>query len=414
MPDEPLTVTVAQAARAGACQAGRNAPADGPAVPFARPDIAGAEIAAVLDVLESGWLTTGPRVAAFERAFASHLGVPEAVAVSSCTAGLHLALLAAGVGPGDEVVTTPLTFCATANAIIHCGARPVFADVRRDTGTLDPTAAAQALTSRSRALVPVHYAGYPAEPQAFRRLADASGLTLIEDAAHAVAAVADGERVGTIADYTCFSFYATKNLVTGEGGMVALGVPERAGWMRVAALHGLSRDAWNRYGADSTTPYDIEMAGFKYNMTDLQAAIGLVQLTRLDAMQARRARLWQRYDAALDDLPLVRPAAVPEGWTHARHLYTVLVEPARCGWTRDALKAALGALGIGTSVHFRALHLYRFYAERFGLARGMFSEAEYLSDHTLSLPFGSSMAEREVDRVADTIRTLLRGKPPRG
>jgi dTDP-4-amino-4,6-dideoxygalactose transaminase len=410
MADEHLTATLVPVAVADT----RDGAVPGCTVPFARPDIADAEIAAVLDVLESGWLTTGPRVAAFEKAFASHVGAPEAVAVSSCTAGLHLALLAAGVGSGDEVVTTPLTFCATANTVIHCGARPVFADVRRDTGTLDPTAAAAALTSRSRAIVPVHYAGYPADPLAFRSLADGRGLTLIEDAAHAVDAAAAGRRIGTIADYTCFSFYATKNLVTGEGGMVTLAEPERAAWMRVAALHGLSCDAWKRYDSDASTQYDVEMAGFKYNMTDLQAAIGLVQLTRLTEMQAQRRRLWQRYDDALGDLPLVRPRGIPAGWIHARHLYTVLVDPDRCGWSRDALQAALGACGIGTSVHFRALHLHRYYAERFSLRRGMFPEAEYLSDHTLSLPFGSFMAEHDVDRVAEALGAILQGRPPRG
>jgi dTDP-4-amino-4,6-dideoxygalactose transaminase len=376
-------------------------------VPLARPDLGPDEIAAVLEVLESGWLTTGPRVATFEEAFAARVGAAEGVAVNSCTAGLHLSLLASGVTAGDEVVTSPLTFCATANTVVHCGARPVFADVDPETGTLDPAHAAAAITARTRVVLPVHYAGRPATPLAFRALADAHGLGLIEDAAHAVDARVDGRAIGAIADYTCFSFYATKNLSTCEGGMVTLGSSDRAAWMRMAALHGLSRDAWTRYAPGAPAQYDVVLAGFKYNMTDLQAALGLAQLARLDAMQQRRERLWRRYDEALADLPLVLPAPVPVGWRHARHLYAVLVEPERCGWRRDDLQAALAAAGIGTSVHFRALHLHPYYADRYQLERGMFPHAEFLSDHTLSLPLWSGMAMEEVDHVVDVLATLL-------
>lgn len=389
--------------------------ADGQAfLPLARPDLTEAEFAAVLDVLESGWLTTGPRVHAFERAFAETIGAAEAVALNSCTAGLHLSFLAAGIGAGHEVVTSPLTFCATANTVIHCEARPVFADVRRDGGTLDPDAAAAAVTMRTRAIVPVHHAGRPADPFAFRQLADALGLTLIEDAAHCVDASVNGVRVGAIADYTCFSFYATKNLATGEGGMVTLASSERAAWLRVASLHGLSRDAWKRYGPGGSAQYDVVMAGFKYNMTDLQAALGLVQLQRLAAMQAQRARLWAIYDDALADLPIERPSPLPAGWTHARHIYSVLVDPALCGWQRDDLHTALAGEGVGTSVHFRALHLQPFYAGRYGLRRGMYPVAEYLSDHTLSLPLWSGMQEADAERVAATLRKLLGRGPGRG
>lgn len=382
-------------------------------LPLARPDLTGAELAAVMDVLESGWLTTGPRVHAFERTFADAVGANEAVALNSCTAGLHLSLLAAEVGVGDEVVTSPLTFCATANTVIHSGARPVFADVCREGGTLDPAAAAAAVSARTRAIVPVHHAGRPADPFAFRALADRRGLTLIEDAAHCVDGSVNGVRIGAIADYTCFSFYATKNLATGEGGMVTLASAERASWLRVAALHGLSRDAWKRYGPGGSAQYDVVMAGFKYNMTDLQAALGLVQLQRLADMQAQRARLWAAYDELLADLPLERPAQTPDAWTHARHIYSVLVDPATCGWSRDALHESLAAEGVGTSVHFRALHLHPFYAERYGLRRGMFPVSEYFSDHTLSLPLWSGMSEDDAVRVVETVRRLLARGPGR-
>lgn len=383
----------------------------GPAfVPLARPDMGEAELSAVAEVLASGWLTTGPRVKAFEAAFAQHVGAQEAVALNSCTAGLHLALLACAVAPGDEVVTTPLTFCATANAILHAGATPVFADVDRDTGTLSLAAATAALTPRTRVLLPVHHAGRPADPLAFRSLADGHGLRVVEDAAHCVDASVHGQRIGTIADFTAFSFYSTKNLATGEGGMVTTASADEADWMRVAALHGLSRDAWARYAPGAPAQYDVVMAGFKYNMMDLQAALGLAQLARLAEMQAHRARLWDRYESGLRALPVGRPAPMPEGWTHARHLYTVTVEPDRCGWTRDALQAALGREGIGTSVHFRALHLHSYYAQRFSLARGMFPNAEHHSDHALSLPFWSGMPLADADRVVETIARLLSGR----
>lgn len=386
---------------------GKQAPSGPPFVPLARPDMGEAELAALGEVIASGWLTTGPRVKAFEAAFAQRIGAAEAVALNSCTAGLHLSLLACDVGKGDEVITTPLTFCATANTVLHAGATPVFVDVDRETATMSVAATRAAISSRTRVLLPVHYAGRPADPLAFRALADAAGVRLIEDAAHCVDGEVDGHRIGTIADFTAFSFYSTKNLATGEGGMVTLASAETADWMRVAALHGLSRDAWSRYAPGAPAQYDVVMAGFKYNMMDLQAALGLTQLSRLDQMQAHRARLWARYDAGLAALPIGRPAAVPGTWTHARHIYTVIVEPERCGWTRDGLQAALGREGIGTSVHFRALHLHTYYAQRFGLRRGMFPNAEFHSDHSLSLPFWSGMTLPDVDRVVETVSRLL-------
>jgi dTDP-4-amino-4,6-dideoxygalactose transaminase len=373
-------------------------------VPFSPPDIGGEEIAEVIATLESGWLSTGPRVHRFEAAFAAYVGAPHAIALNSCTAGLHLSLLAAGVGPGDEVITTPLTFCATANVIIHCGATPVFADVDPATGNLDPDAVEAAITPRTRALMPVHYGGRPVDVTAFQAIAGRHGLAIVEDAAHCVEGVSMGRKIGTTADFTCFSFYATKNLTTGEGGMVTTASPEAADRIRVASLHGMSNDAWSRYQHLVPTRYDVIMPGFKYNMTDLQAAIGLHQLAALGRHLERRNAISQRYDEGLFDLPIATFAPLPPGNVHARHLYTVLVDRVSSGLTRDDLADALAASGVASSVHFPAVHLHRYYVERFGFTRGQFPHAERIADTVLSLPLSPALTDRQVEAVICAVR----------
>src|SRR2546425_4511735 len=379
-----------------------------PGVSFAPPAIGEREIAEVVATLESGWLSTGPRVKQFERAFADYVGAAHAVAVNSCTAALHLSLLASKVGAGDEVITTPLTFCATANVVIHTGATPVFADIDPISLNLDPLAAGDAVTRRTRAIVPVHYAGNPADMGAFEALARTHGLRLIEDAAHCVEGVAEGRKVGSIGDFTCFSFYATKNLTTGEGGMVTTNDEDAATFMRVASLHGMSRDAWARYAPGATAQYDVVMPGFKYNMMDIQAAIGLHQLARLTELHGRRSAIWAQYDAGFADLPLRLPTPVDAGSVHARHLYTVLVDEAATGMSRDTLQTRLRNRGVSTSIHFRALHLHPYYEERFGLRRGMFPAAEAVSDTTLSLPLSAAMSASAVGRVIEAVHEVLR------
>ncbi len=376
-------------------------------VPFAPPALGPDEIAEVVATLQSGWLSTGPRVRRFEQAFARYVGAPHAIAVNSCTAALHLSLLASGVGAGDEVVTSPLTFCATANVVVHCGATPVFADVERQTGNIDPMAAEAAVTPRTRALIPVHYAGRPADVGRLNALADSRGIALVEDAAHCVEGVVDGQRIGTTARFSCFSFYATKNLTTGEGGMVTTSDEDAASFIRIASLHGMDRDAWARYTPGHSGQYDVVLPGFKYNMTDIQAAIGLHQLARLDARHTRRTAIWEAYDEGLAGLPLTRPAAAAPGTVHARHLYTVRVDEAFTGISRDDLQARLKSRGISTSVHFRALHLHPYYRDRFGLRRGMFPEAEAISDQTLSLPLSAAMTGSAVDRVIEAMHEAL-------
>jgi dTDP-4-amino-4,6-dideoxygalactose transaminase len=374
-------------------------------VDFAPPDLGEREIGEVIAVLRSGWLSTGPRVHQFEQAFADYTGAPHAIAVNSCTAALHLSLLVSGVGPGDEVVTTPLTFCATANVIVHVGATPVFADVDPVTMNLTPESAAAATTSRTRAWLPVHFAGRPIDTAGFRAEARRRRLVLVEDAAHCVEGASGGAKIGTTGDLTCFSFYATKNLTTGEGGMVTTASDEWAERIRISSLHGMTRGAWSRHGRTGT--YDVMLPGFKYNMSDLQAAIGIHQLASLDRRLARREQIWRRYDAALTELPIERPAPVRAGDRHARHLYTILVDETRCRHSRDSLQTALRDSGISTSVHFTALHLHHYYAERFGYRRGMFPVAESISDRTLSLPLSSGMDDDAVARVVDVLHELL-------
>jgi dTDP-4-amino-4,6-dideoxygalactose transaminase len=376
-------------------------------VDFAPPDLGEAEIGEVVAALRSGWLSTGPRVQRFEQAFADYVGSPHAVAVNSCTAALHLSLLAAGIGPGDEVVTTPLTFCATANVVIHAGATPVFADVDLTTMNLTPDSAIAATTPRTRAWLPVHFAGRPVDTAGFRAEADRRGVRLIEDAAHCVEGVSGGAKIGTTGDLTCFSFYATKNLTTGEGGMVTTASEEWADGIRVASLHGMTRGAWSRYSHSGTSRYDVVLPGFKYNMSDLQAAIGLHQLASIERRLIRREQIWRRYEEGLASLPVERPSAVPIGDRHARHLYTILIDEEQSGISRDDLRVLLHRSGVSTSVHFAALHLHQYYVERFGYRRGMFPIAEAISDRTLSLPLSSGMTDAAVDRVVEVLHELL-------
>jgi dTDP-4-amino-4,6-dideoxygalactose transaminase len=375
-------------------------------VPFSPPALGPEESAEVLATLASGWLSTGPRVRRFEQAFAEYVGAAHAVALNSCTAGLHLSLLAAGVGPGDEVITTPLTFCATANVIIHAGATPVFADVDLRTGNIDPAAVGRAITARTRAVIPVHYAGLPADVHAIRQLTAPRGIVMIEDAAHCIEGVAAGEKVGAIGDFTCFSFYATKNVTTGEGGMVTTASADAAERIRIASLHGMSRAAWSRHQTTRPSRYDVAMPGFKYNMPDLQAAIGLHQLARVSANHARRAQIAGTYDAAFADLPVRRFAPPARGSVHAHHLYTVLIDEAS-GRSRDAVADALADAGVASSVHFQAVHLHSYYRDRFGFSRGMYPAAEHIADNVLSLPLSPALSDAQVDQVVEAFRGVF-------
>jgi len=374
---------------------------------FGSPDIREAEIAEVVATLRSGWLGTGPRVARFEEAFRAYAGTRYAMALNSCTAGLHLSMIAAGVGRGDEVITCPMTFASTANAILHLGAKPVFVDCDRETLCLAPERITAAITPRTKAIVPIHFAGRPADLTRIGAVARTHGLKVIQDAAHAIEARHAERKIATYGDCTVFSFYVTKNVVTGEGGMVATEDPEIADWIKVAGLHGLSRDAWKRYSDEGYRHYEVVFPGFKYNMMDLQAAIGLHQLARVEENLARRNAIWRRYRDAFADLPLGIPPEAPAGDRHARHLFVILIDHDRLGASRDQVLQALHAEGIGTGVHYRALHLHPYYREHLGHQPGDFPAAEWVGERTLSLPFSTRLRDEDVEDVIRAVRKVM-------
>ncbi len=374
---------------------------------FGAPKISEDEIAEVVAVLRSGWIGAGPRCVQFEKLFADYIGVPHAVAVNSCTAALHLALKALGVGPGDEVITTPLTWCATANVIVHVGARPVFVDVDRRTGNIDPAAIEAAVTPRTRALIPVHFAGRACDMDAIGRIAARHNLRIVEDAAHAIESTWKGRKVGRIGDVAAFSFYANKNITSAEGGMATTRDPALAERIRMLSMQGTSTDSWKRFRADGPAHVEVVEAGFKYNLSDLHAALGLRQLMKIEEHHQRRQTLWKFYDSALAGLPLILPAPLDPDSRHALHLYTVLADTPRARLDRDALRAELKKLNIGTGLHYIALHLQPYYQQAFGYHRGQFPNAEYLSDRTLSLPLSAAVSDADARDVVEALKALL-------
>ena len=381
-----------------------------PFLPFARPDIGEAEIAAVTQALRSGWVTTGPKTKEFEQAFTDYLGGNglQSIAVNSATAGLHLALEALGIGPGDEVIAPTLTFTATVEVVRYLGADPVLVDVDPVTLNIDPGAIRAAITPRTKAIMPVHYAGLACRMDEILAIAREHGLKVVEDAAHALPTTWQGQLVGQLqSDVTVFSFYANKTITTGEGGMAVTRHPALAERMRVMRLHGMSRDAFDRFSAK--TPawyYEIVAPGFKYNMTDVAAAMGVEQLARLPQFVQRRQYLAARYQAQLAGLPLVQPADAPAGDTHAWHLYVVrLVPGARAG--RDEIIQALSDRGIGTSVHYVPLHRQPYWRDRYQLTPAGFPHAEAAYQGMLSLPLFTAMHDADQDRVIAALHELL-------
>jgi len=377
-------------------------------IPYYRPSTGRDEIRQVAESIRTGWLTTGPKVERLEQRIRRLVGARHAVAVNSCTAALHMALAACGVGRGDEVVTSPYTFAATGEAILYQGARPVFADIVPETLNIDPVAVARVVTRRTRAIVPIHIAGLPCDMEPILSLARQRGIPVVDDAAHALGASIRGRAIGQISDVTCFSFYATKNLTTGEGGMLTTADSRLADHLRRLSLHGLSHDAWKRYARGGTWRYDVVELGFKYNMTDVAAGIGLAQFDRFPAMQQRRRLLARRYGSLLEECDAFDLPHEVRSMTHAWHLYIVRLRPRILRIGRDALIEHLRARGIGTSVHFLPLHLHSFYRKTLGFRKGDFPRTERESGRALSLPLYPGLATRDQDRVVQALLDLVR------
>jgi dTDP-4-amino-4,6-dideoxygalactose transaminase len=377
-------------------------------LPFARPSLGEEEVAELVETLRSGWITTGPRTERFAAAFLDYVGGRFAVPVSSATAGLHVALLALGVGPGDEVVTTPMTFVATLNTIVHCGATPVLADIDAATLNVRIEQVERRLSPRTKAVVPVHFVGQPVDLDPLLELSAERGFALLEDAAHAVGTEYKGRRIGSFPTTSVFSFHPNKNITTGEGGMI---VTDDASLFEKASLlkfHGMDREAWKRFAKEGSPRYDVEAPGFKYNMMDMQAALGLCQLPKLEGFIEERARLAARYDEALRDLNgLILPQRVPYPGRHAWHLYTPLVDVDRLRISRDRFMAELKQRNIGTGLHYTAAHEFTYYASRFGWSPEDYPEAHFVSERIVSLPLFPGLTDADQDDAIETVREVL-------
>jgi len=370
---------------------------------FGSPLIGQAEIDEMVDTLRSGWLGTGPKTHRFETDFAQYVRAKYAIGLNSCTAGLHLALDVIGIQPGDEVITTPMTFASTANVIVHHRARPVFVDVERTTMNIDPQLIEKAITPKTRSIIPVHMAGRPCRMDEIMGIVRRHDLVVIEDAAHAIEAWYRGQKIGSVGDMTVFSFYVTKNVATGEGGMITTDRSDWAEELRIRSLHGISKDAWKRYTAEGFQPYETLYPGYKYNMTDMQASLGIHQLARVEENLKIRERYWRRYNEAFSELPELVIPVEEEHIRHARHLYTLLIRPEALTIDRNQFIAELKKRNIGTGIHFIAVHLHRYYRETFGFRRGDFPEAEWISDRTISLPLSPKLTDQDIEDVIEVV-----------
>jgi dTDP-4-amino-4,6-dideoxygalactose transaminase len=369
---------------------------------FGSPKIEQPEIDEVVKCLKSGWVGTGPRVSEFENNFRDYIGSKYAVALNSCTAALHLSMLVSEITPGDEVITTPMTFTATANAIIHAGAKPIFVDIEKNTMNIDPDLIEKAITPKTKAILPVHFAGRPCNMTRIMEIAQKNDLLVIEDAAHAIEAEYKGKKIGNIGDMTCFSFYVTKNLVTGEGGMVTTNREDRSKKVKIFGLHGMSNDAWKRYSDKTYTHYEVITPGFKYNMMDIQASLGIHQLKRIEKNFERRKEIWDIYNKAFEGLPMITPSEEKDT-VHARHLYTLLLDLSALKISRDEFMSELKKENIGIGVHYISLHLQSYYKETFGFKKDDFPNASFISERTISIPFSAKLSDKDVKDVIDAI-----------
>ncbi len=375
---------------------------------FGKPFIGEEEIEEVVKTLRSGWWGTGPKTEQFENEFSEYVHSKYALAVNSATAGLHLALKALGVKEGDEVITTPLTFVSTANVIVHNGATPVFADVDPKTWNIDPDQIEKKITKKTKVILPVHLHGRPADMDRIHAIAKKHNLHVVEDAAHAIEAIYHGKKVGSISDITVFSFYVTKNLATGEGGMITTDNEQWSERLRVLRLHGLSRDAWKRYSVTTFNLYEALEPGFKYNLTDIASSLGLHQLRRIESNLKRRAEIWEKYNQAFaDEKMLTLPAPVEEDTRHAMHLYALVIDTDNLGMSRNVFIDRLIKENIGSGVHFSPVHLHPFYQQTYGYKKGDYPHAEHVGDRIISLPLGANLTDQDVQDVIDAVKSIL-------
>ncbi|MCH7576058.1 MAG: DegT/DnrJ/EryC1/StrS family aminotransferase [Candidatus Marinimicrobia bacterium] len=374
---------------------------------FGAPAIEEDEINEVVDSLRTGWLGSGPKVEAFENDFGSYKGVTNAVAVNSCTAALHLSLVAADLEPESEVITTAMTFCASVNAIIHANLTPVLVDVDPVTMNLMADAVEAAVTPKTGAILLVHFAGRSCNMDEIMAVAQKHGLKVIEDCAHAIETEYRGQKAGTFGDFGCFSFYVTKNVITGEGGMVIAAKQQDAAMIKMLALHGMTKDAWKRFGDSGYVHYFVKYAGFKYNMMDIQAAIGIHQLRRVEENWKRREVIWHRYNEGFANLPIGIPAPVEADTRHAYHLYTIFVDEDSAGASRDDFMQKMKELNIGVGVHYLSIPAHPYYQETFGWKPEDYPHAHQIGEQTVSLPLSPALSEGDVDSVIDAVKRIL-------
>ena len=378
---------------------------------FHRPSFGPEEEAEVIAAMRSGWITTGDRTKLFEKKFRELTGSPHAIGLNSCTAGLHLALLCCGVQPGDEVITTSITFASTANVIVHCGATPVFVDVDKDTLNINTDLIEKHITKKTKAIIAVHFVGQPCKMDEITSIAEKYNIPVIEDAAHGIETVYKGKKVGNISQFTAFSFYATKNITTGEGGMLTLKDDEAAEKARIMSLHGISRDAWKRYSDSGYKHWDILYPGFKYNMFDIQAALGIHQLDKIDSFWQKRKELVERYNSEFADTPGLEPVLQklqhPDD-KNAYHLYVLRVKSEYLKASRDEIMNMIQEHGIGLGVHFRAIHLLHYYASTYNYKKGVLPVAEDNSDRVFSIPLYPALTDDDFGYIVDNIKKIIK------
>lgn len=375
---------------------------------FGSPDIQQAEIDEVVNTLRSGWLSTGPKTMAFEKLFSSYKNTKHAVGTSSCTAALHLALVSLGLQPGDEVITTDLTFTATVSSIVHSGLKPVLCDISRKTQNINWKQIEEKITSRTKAIIPVHMCGMPCDMENITEIAKRYNLYIIEDCAHAIESTVNGKHAGTFGDAGAFSFYVTKNISCGEGGMLITNNDDIEQDIRTMSLHGMSKNAHTRYGSEGFQHYKVLAPGFKYNMMDLVASIGICQLQRIETSWQRRNHIWREYNRQLAGLPLYTPPKIPEDVKHGHHLYTIQLKLDQLRVSRDFVLNALKEEGIGVGVHYQAIHTHPYYTKTYGWTAKDFPDAQWVSDRTISLPLSSKLSDQDVTDVIEAIRKVLK------